>query len=244
MTKQQIIMFYTGVALLCTLLIGAFVWLGKQQKANNVTNDLVNKHRMDEVYEPSILTKLESDLRCIKQDGSEVGLLDLKGKVVVFAQFYANCPDCMSANMQPLKEIQEKYKENDNVHIVIITISSDDTEDVVNRFCENMGVDQEKWWVLRSNIEVLTEYNREQLKYADFKKNTGLDASARPYLHDMRISVFDRNLEMRHMVDLFGLDREKFSDVYDSSRISIDRAVEWCLENTEPELTDPPTVSQ
>ncbi len=230
-------MFYTGVGLVCVLLMSVFIWLGKQQKVKRAESQLVSQHFIDEAYQPGVLTRLETDLRCEMQDGSEVGLLDLKGKVVVFAQFYANCPDCMSANMQPLREIQEKYKDNEDVHIAIITISSDDSADVVKTFCENIGVDKQKWWVLRAQIGELVTYNREQLKYADFKKNEGLDASARPYLHDMRISVFDRNLEMRNMVDLFSVDREKFPEIYDASRTSIDRAIDWCLENTGDEAT-------
>jgi len=83
--------------------------------------------------------------------------------------------------------------------------------------------------VLRADIEDLSHYSRHQLLYADFKENEGPDASARPYLHDMRISVFDRELQMRGMVDLFSLDSDKYPDTYQASRKNIDQTIDWCL---------------
>lgn len=207
--KTKIILIYVTVAVFSAILITVFVSLGKERRALADESEKKRPKAAVELVETiSALTdykkELTEDLKGLNQDGEEVGLYDLKGKTVVFAQFYSRCSMCLGHNKTIMQELHEELKSNPDVHFVTVTLDPDfDSPEKLKESANVWGADVSSWWMMNVQKDKLTKYCREQLWYFDFKDNEKKTSIADAISHDMGIAVIDSNSKLRTKVDLF-----------------------------------------
>lgn len=200
--KQKIVTIYTSVVLICVLIL-ATTWL------------IQSSHTADQEPEPpqytlqddlSPLLTLQKDLSLIHQDGRQVKMSDLRGKVWAFAQFYASCPMCAKRNAQGLKALYEKFKHEPDFVVVCITVNPEnDGVDQMKSYAEGLEADGKTWWFLTGETSALKDYMVDEMKFQQIVKRDDPEEAARlgAYEHDMSIAVYDRNMSMVSRHDLY-----------------------------------------
>lgn len=207
--KSKIICIYVGVVVISVLILLTAYYIQSQQV----------KPEVEAYYEREIsvepLLTLEKDLVLKRQDGKEVRMSDLKGKVWAFAQFYASCPMCAKRNSQGLKDLYEKYKGNPDFVLVCITVNpeTDGVEQMLS-YAEGLDAEASNWWFLTGDAKTLKDYMVNEMKYQEIVKRTDPEEAARlgEYEHDMSIAVYDRNMSMIKRHDLYNA--RKKGDAY------------------------------
>lgn len=209
--KQKIVLIYVSVAAICVLiLITTWVIRGR-----HVDNEKPEKpyYALQEEFQP--LLTLEKDLVLKRQDGQEVKMSDLKGKVWAFAQFYASCPMCAKRNAQGLKALYEKFKDHPDFVVVCITVNPEnDGVEQMKSYAEGLDADAANWWFLTGDATSLKDYMIDEMKYQQIVKREDPEQVARlgEYEHDMSIAVYDRNMSMIQRNDLYNA--RKKGDAY------------------------------
>lgn len=204
------------------LLVTGFSFIAKQR---NKFAEESERHRQEDVAHVVIeetfkpLTDLDKqlteDLRGENQDGEKVGLYDLKGKVVVFAQFYSSCSMCLGHNRLIMQDLHDSLKDNPDVQFVTVTVDPEfDTPEKLKEMAHVWGADSKTWWMLNVPKDQLATYCREQMWYSDFKENEQATSKADGISHDMGIAVIDTNSKMRAKVNLYELKVNEKEDEY------------------------------
>jgi cytochrome oxidase Cu insertion factor (SCO1/SenC/PrrC family) len=212
--KGKIVMIYVCVAIISAVIIALFSFLGKHRsEADRAQTDASTEKAVNiQVIsmEDSIglydIMKLEKDFTAKNQDGEEVNLQSLTGKVWVFAQFYGSCPECNKINLEILAELYEKHKDNPNFQIVTVSImQEDDGVKSMKTMAESRKAETKNWWFLTADVHAVNEFCSKNMLYAEFKENTDKDASgmAGAIEHDMGIAVFNSEMIMKSKVDIF-----------------------------------------
>ena len=200
--KQKITTIYVSAAAISVLII-LTTWLirGTQLKPPPAPEP---QYVVNEVSGP--LLTLRNDLSLKHQDGRDVKISELEGKVWAFAQFYATCPMCAKRNSQGLKALYDRYKDNPDFVVVCITVDpvTDGVEEM-SSYADALGADASNWWFLTGDATALTDYMVNEMKYQAIVKRDDPDEAARlgAFEHDMAIAVFDRNLSMITRHDLY-----------------------------------------
>jgi cytochrome oxidase Cu insertion factor (SCO1/SenC/PrrC family) len=193
--KTKITLIYVGVGVISVLLLTVFSWLGKQRGAQAERSEARRSAAVVEqvdVMAPITMLdkKLTEDLAGVNQDGEQVSLFDLRGKVVVFAQFYSRCNMCLGHNKTIMQELHKELRDNPNVHFVTVTLDPDfDAPEKLAESARDCDAASASWWLLNVPKEVLTKYCREQLWYIDFADNKEKTGAADAINHDMGIAV-------------------------------------------------------
>lgn len=200
--KQKIALIYVSVAVISVLILYT-TWMIRGRHVEDEPQDQPYYTQQTD-FQP--LLTLEKDLVLKRQDGKEVKVSDLRGKVWAFAQFYATCPMCAKRNAQGLKSLYEKYKHNPDFVLVCITVNPEnDGVDEMLSYAEGLNADTSNWWFLTGDAKSLKDYMISEMKYQAIVKREDPEAAARlgEYEHDMSIAVYDRNLSMIKRHDLF-----------------------------------------
>ena len=198
--KTKIIFIYIGVAVISVIILfTAWTFRGKPIKP---------PEKPYYAREGSLapMLKLKKDLILTNQDGQEVKISDLQGKVWAFAQFYASCPMCVERNSQGLKTLYEAFKDDPDFHLVCITVSPQtDGVKEMKSYAEAIGADTSNWWFLTGDAESLKEYMISEMKYQPIikRKNPEEAATKGIYAHDMAIAIYNRDLSMIQRQDLY-----------------------------------------
>lgn len=197
--KQKITTIYVSAAAL-SILILLITWLIRPKPTP------LEKPQYVEQGISAPLLSLKKDLVLKRQDGRDVKISELKGKVWAFAQFYASCPMCAKRNSQGLKTLYDKYKDNPDFVVICITVDPvTDGVEQMKSYAEALGADSNNWWFLTGDATALTDYMVNEMKYQSIVKRSDPDEAARlgAFEHDMSIAVYDRNLSMVTRHDLY-----------------------------------------
>ncbi|MFM2199107.1 MAG: hypothetical protein RLZZ505_2539 [Verrucomicrobiota bacterium] len=193
--KTTLILFYSGVAVVCAAILALvnFVILPGLKTKGAETYDFANVgQQRDEKWFP-----IEKDLVATNQAGEKVKLSDLRGKVWVVAEFFAVCPHCAVRNGKELREIYEAFGDHPDFHIVCISVDpqQDDVEKLKD-YAEALGADSKNWWFLNAGEEKSAhEYLEQTLKFLGVRERTDaaqIEANGR-FEHDMGILAVDRD---------------------------------------------------
>ena len=222
--KTKVILIYTGVVVLSVLLLSIFSMIGKRRQAQAAASE---QRRVESSYQPlemiNPLTdyqkQLTKNLSGVNQDGEAVSLFDLKGKTVVFAQFYSRCSMCLGHNKIIMQELHNELKDNPNVHFVTVTLDPDfDSPEKLQEAAQVWGAQSDSWWMLNVPKDELTAYCREQLWYLDYSENDEQTSAADAISHDMGIAVIDSTSKLRAKVDLYSPRAKAEMDRYDAKK--------------------------
>ncbi len=203
--KAKIAAIYITVALVSALILATTFYI----RSSQLKPELV-------VPEIKPMLTLEKDLLLINQDGEEMHLSDLKGKVWAFAQFYATCPMCAKRNAQGLKNVYETFKDQPDFKLVCITVNPEnDTPEEMKLYAKSLGADTSNWLFLTGDAEKLKDYMVNEMKYDPIQKREDPDeaASKGALAHNMSIAVFNRDMSMIGRRDLYNA-RQQGEAVY------------------------------
>lgn len=200
--KTTIALFYTGVALVSTVILGlAFVVNSRiqrqkpdaaQQTGPKVSN--VGKERPEEWF------NINFDLEAVNQVGDEVKLSDLRGKVFLIAQFFAVCPHCAVRNGEELHQLRETFGEHPDFHIVCISVDPEsDDQERLQSYAEALGASPENWWFLNAgSMKDTHEYLENELKFFAVRERTDpvdIETNGR-FAHDLGFLLVNRDFKV------------------------------------------------
>lgn len=197
---KNVKLFYTGIGIACVAIVAISIItqkLGKEQ-----TDEIVAGVKKSAA--PIFLT-LQNDLTATNQDGKEVSLYDLKGKVWLFSQFFIRCPQCAQRNFDDLKMFMDEFKSDPDFHMVSMTLNAEhDTVDQIAEYAQLYDASTSRWWFLTGEQDKLRDYVSSEMKFLDVKERTNEEEISEKglFAHDLSIALFDKNLNMRAKVDL------------------------------------------
>jgi protein SCO1 len=117
------------------------------------------------VQTDTIWHKVEN-IHFTNQQGKEVSLDDLKGKIIVIDFFFTRCPSICPGMARAMKKLQDSYKQNDTI-VQFISISVDPLYDSVpqlKRFSDKYNVDPGTWWLATGNKKDIYNFALKELK--------------------------------------------------------------------------------
>lgn len=209
----KIVMIYSIVAIVSVLIISLSMWLSEKHSQSAEADIAASENVVDVVVlsmEESIglhdIIKLEEDFTAKNQDGVEVTLQSLEGKVWVFAQFYGSCPECNKVNFTILSDMYKKYKNDANFQMVVVSImEEEDGVSAMKSMAQTLGADTTNWWFLTADVNAVNKFCSKYMLYTEFEKNTNKDGDGMQgeILHDMGISVFNAEMIMKAKVDVY-----------------------------------------
>lgn len=238
--KTQITLVYVGVAVVCTAMICMFTIIGNKREAQAEASEQRRRaSRAVEIVETvqpltALDKQLTENLTGVNQDGQTVSLFDLKGKAVVFAQFYSRCSMCLGHNKIIMQELHEELKGNPNVHFVTVTLDPDfDSPEKLKESAKVWNADSQSWWMLNVPKDELTDFCRKQLWYLDYEENAEKTSAADAIKHDMGIAVIDTESKLRAKVNLFELRSNEQMSLYEAKKSQLLEMIEISLSEAK-----------
>jgi cytochrome oxidase Cu insertion factor (SCO1/SenC/PrrC family) len=199
--KTKIITIYGLVVLISAVVIGSAMWIRSARKAAFGKAIAVDVGRES----PAVLMTLKKDLTATNQEGREVSLSELRGKVWIAMQFFANCPQCAKRNYEDVTKLYAAFRDDPNFHLVCITVDPDtDGVEELQAYAEALDADSSNWWFLTGSREELHAYMGQELKFMDIRERTdpaSIAAEGR-YAHDLGLEIFGPGWNMLDKADL------------------------------------------
>lgn len=194
--KLTITFFYLGIALFSALIL----FIAFQLRPGLTTS-----------YEPplaidtgKVVAKewfpIQNDLAGINQEGDEVSLFDLRGKVWLLGQFFAVCPHCAVRNGTEMRAIYDQFREHPDFHVVCVTVDpKEDGQEKLSDYAAALGAETKNWWFINAGDEKMThDYLEKQLGFFRINERTDpleIEAGGR-FSHDLGLMLVNRNLEI------------------------------------------------
>ncbi len=126
------------------------------------------------------------------QDGEDIKLQDLQGKVLVMVMIYTSCTAACPRLVADMRNIEKELPEDVKSEVKMIFVSIDpetDTPERLKAFAKENLLDEAPWMFLRSSEENTREFAA--ILAVNYKQITPIDFS-----HSNIISVFNRKGEM------------------------------------------------
>lgn len=139
------------------------------------------------------------------QNGEEIELKDLQGKVVVMVMIYTTCKAACPRLVADMRNIEKQVPEEikDNVQYVFVSIDPEtDTPERLKAFAKENEMQDNKWLFLRGTEADTREFAA--VLAVNYKQISPMDFS-----HSNIISVFDQNGEMVHQQEGLGVDNKE-----------------------------------
>ena len=127
------------------------------------------------------------------QDGKPVALADLRGKVVVVAFIYTQCPDICPMLTQKMVEIQDELGADFGPKVAFVSISLDpghDTPEVLKDYAQFWGAKPDGWAFLTGSPEAVRDVTRRYGVFFAKKEDGSVD-------HTQLTSLVDAEGQMR-----------------------------------------------
>lgn len=202
--RKKIIFIYSCVAAISAAIIATSIWLKGHlaDAARGAEGAIV----VDAGWaSPEQWFPIEGDLEAYNQDGEQVRLSQLRGKVWVVAEFFAVCPKCARRNTADLKALYARFGNHPDFHIVCVSV--DPEQDNVEKLKEYAGAFHaatRNWWFLTGERDTVHRFLTEKLKFLAVQERTDPEeiAAEGRYMHDMGIIVVNRDMQVVGKRDL------------------------------------------
>ncbi|MBC8125937.1 MAG: SCO family protein [Gloeobacteraceae cyanobacterium ES-bin-144] len=189
-------LFYTGVAAISIGIVSIALYLrpGLSDSYSAPVVKNTGKETAAHWFE------IGKDLDAINQDGRNVKLSDLKGKVWIVAEFFAVCPHCAVRNGEELRKIYDEFKDNPDFQIVCISVDPEnDKQEKLADYAKALNADSKNWWFLNAgDVKTTHEYLEEELKFFGIRTRTDpmdIETNGR-YSHDLGFLLVDRDFQV------------------------------------------------
>ena len=192
---STITLFYTGVALVSAAILGTAFYLRSRLPKPDVAAIVdAGRESASEWFE------IGRDLDAVNQEGKQVKLSDLRGKVWIAAEFFAICPHCAVRNGEELRKIYDEFGSHPDFHIVCITVDPEnDRKEKLADYAKALGADTRNWWFLNAGDQKSThEYLEKELKFFGVRERSDpldIEANGR-FAHDLGFLLVDREFRV------------------------------------------------
>lgn len=139
------------------------------------------------------------------QEGTDIEMKDLNGKVIVMVMIYTSCKSACPRLVADMRNIESRLPENikDNVKLVLVSIDPKvDTPERLKSFSIENKMEGEQWMFLRSTEENTREFAA--VLAVNYKKISPLDFS-----HSNIISVFNAKGELAYQQEGLGVNSDE-----------------------------------
>lgn len=139
------------------------------------------------------------------QNGEDIELKDLRGKVVAMVMIYTSCQAACPRLVADMRNIEKQIPENkkDKVQFVFVSIDPEiDTPERLKDFAKENQMEDDKWLFLRGSEEDTREFAA--VLAVNYKRISPIDFS-----HSNIISVFDKGGELAHQQEGLGVDSKE-----------------------------------
>lgn len=173
-----------------------------------------NKKEVTEVsaVNSEIIDKPISDLsiynlpeKWTNQDGKDIELKELRGKVLVMVMIYTSCKAACPRLVADMRNIEERIPKELKEKVTFVLVSIDpevDTPERLKSFAIENEMDGDQWVFLRSDEERTREFSA--VLAVNYKKISPIDFS-----HSNIISVFNAEGEMTFQQEGLGVSYDK-----------------------------------
>lgn len=189
------IVFFTKLMLTFTLMLS--VLQSCNTKADAQTSPNTKKFSDLSIYNlPSKWTN---------QDGKNIEMKDLKGKVLAMVMIYTSCKSACPRLVADMRNIESRLPENikDKVKLVLVSIDPTvDTPERLKSFSIENKMEGEQWEFLRSSEENTREFAA--VLAVNYKKISPIDFS-----HSNIISIFSANGELAFQQEGLGVSSDE-----------------------------------
>lgn len=193
--KTTLIVFYSGVALLVVGILSISLFLRSRLPKADMT-------KIVDVGKTTVNTwfPIKEDLVATNQEGRQVKLSELKGKVWLVAEFFAVCPHCAVRNGEELRKIYDEFKNDPDFHMVCISIDPENDDIAKLRdYSSALSADASDWWFLNAGeIGATHRYLEQELKFfgvRERKDPKDVEANGR-FSHDLGFILVDRDFNV------------------------------------------------
>jgi protein SCO1/2 len=139
------------------------------------------------------------------QDGENIEMKDMKGKVLVMVMIYTSCKSACPRLVADMRNIEAKFPENIKNNVKLVLVSIDPTVDTPKRlksFSIENKMEGNQWVFLRSNEDNTREFAA--VLAVNYKKISPLDFS-----HSNIISVFNAEGELAYQQEGLGVNSDE-----------------------------------
>ncbi len=140
----------------------------------------------------------ERDLRMLRQDGAQVNLADLRGKVIAINVFSLRDPQAAERSFAVMKRLAEKRATDPNfilVSLIIDPIPSDKLITTLTDTSINQAIKLPQWWLGSNEPKTLHKFIKNELK-----ANTYPNEISGKWDYDASIVLIDKNGHIRRGV--------------------------------------------
>ena len=162
--------------------------------------------------EPDLKDKPISDLsvynlpsKWTSQNGENLEMKDLKGKVLVMVMIYTSCKSACPRLVADMRNIEQRLPENIKGNVKLVLVSIDPVVDTPKRlkaFAIENKMEGNQWLFLRSSEENTREFAA--VLAVNYKKISPLDFS-----HSNIISVFNADGELAYQQEGLGVNSDE-----------------------------------
>ena len=138
------------------------------------------------------------------QDGQDIEMKDLRGKVLVMVMIYTSCKAACPRLVADMRNIESRLPENikENVELILVSIDPEvDTPKRLKAFSIDNKMEGEQWLFLRSTEENTREFAA--VLAVNYKKIAPLEFS-----HSNIISVFNAEGELAYQQEGLGVNSD------------------------------------
>ncbi|MBK5212783.1 MAG: SCO family protein [Flavobacteriaceae bacterium] len=139
------------------------------------------------------------------QDGNEIELKELQGKVVVMVMIYTSCQAACPRLVADMRNIEKQIPEDKKDFVQYVFVSIDpktDTPERLTAFAKENKMEDNKWLFLRGTEDDTREFAA--VLAVNYKQISPMDFS-----HSNIISVFDQGGELAHQQEGLGVDNKE-----------------------------------
>lgn len=180
--------------------LGLFVILLALQSCNS------NKNTPNNANKPiSDLSIYNLPSKWTNQNGENIEMKELKGKVLVMVMIYTSCKAACPRLVADMRNIEEHLPENIKNNVKLVLVSIDplvDTPKRLKSFAIENKMDSEQWVFLRSTEENTREFAA--VLAVNYKKIAPLEFS-----HSNIISVFNADGELAYQQEGLGVNSDQ-----------------------------------
>ncbi|MCG2419169.1 SCO family protein [Aequorivita sp. F47161] len=172
-------------------------------KDSEVNSDSTTEQTTDNAISDMSIYNLPS--HWTTQDGNEIELKDLKGKVLAMVMIYTSCQAACPRLVADMRNIEKQIPEDkkDDVQYVFVSIDpKTDTPERLTAFAKENQMEKDKWLFLRGTEADTREFAA--VLAVNYKKISPMDFS-----HSNIISVFNQGGELAHQQEGLGVDNKE-----------------------------------
>ena len=134
-----------------------------------------------------------------EKDGRPVTLLDLKDKIWIVNFIYTNCPDTCPIQSAQMREIQEDFKNAEELRLVSITVDpTRDTPEVLSEYANRFSADPRRWLFLTGDKGAIYKFAESGFRLGAMElPHEQRRESGATHTHSPRFVLVDRDSQIR-----------------------------------------------